>query len=161
MCYTDGREAWTRQYQYTWNVTYTMWAYTICTDCLSKKSSHNRSLQRIHSLHPHLITPSSPFNIALQSTFTTLRNSIAKANSNSDNKRKTKEGRTPLVVVTDSNAPLDLVDTPQVDAHGVEQSQTGDESESPRGRERDGVAEVEQSGGDRAEDDGEFELGEK
>jgi hypothetical protein len=64
-------------------------------------------------------------------------------------------------VVTDSNAPLDLVDTPQVDAHGVEQSQTGDESESPRGRERDGVAEVEQSGGDRAEDDGEFELGEK
>jgi hypothetical protein len=114
-----------------------------------------------HPTRQLLMVPPSPFNIALQSTFTALRNPIPKANSNSNNKRKTKEGRTPLVVVADSNAPLDLVDTPQVDAHGVEQSQTGDESESPRGRERDGVAEVEQSGGDRAEDDGEFELGEK
>jgi hypothetical protein len=63
-------------------------------------------------------------------------------------------------VVANSNTPLDLVNTPQVDAHGVEQSQTRDESERPRGRERDGVAEVEQSGGNGAEDDGEFELGE-
>jgi hypothetical protein len=133
--------------------------YTICTDRLSKKSSHNGSIQRIHPLHLQFITPSSPFNIALQSTLTTLRNSIPKADSNSNNKRKTKEGRTPLVVVANSNAPLDLVDAPQVDAHGVEQSQAGDESERPRGRERDGVAKVEQSGGDGAEDDGEFELG--
>jgi hypothetical protein len=124
------------------------------------KPSRNGSLQRIHSLHLQFITPSSPFDIALQSTLTTLRNPIPKADSNSDNKRKTKEGRTPLVVVADSNTPLDLVNTPQVDTHGVEQSQTGDESERPRGRERDGVAEVEQSGGDGAKDDGEFELGE-
>jgi hypothetical protein len=124
------------------------------------KPSRNGSLQRIHSLHLQFITPSSPFDIALQSTLTTLCNPIPKADSNSDNKRKTKEGRTPFVVVANSHAPLDLVDTPQVDTHGVEQSQTSDESESPSGRERDGVAEVEQSGGDGAEDDGEFELGE-
>jgi hypothetical protein len=107
------------------------------------------------------MVPPSPFNIALQSTLTALRNPIPKANSNSNDKCKTKERRTPLIVVAHSNTPLDLVNAPQVDAHGVEQSQTRDESESPRGRERDGVAEVEQSGGDGAENDGEFELGEK
>jgi hypothetical protein len=93
-------------------------------------------LQRIHPPHPHLTIPTSPFNISLQPTLTTLRNPIPKANSNSNN-------------------------TPQVDTHGVEEGQTGDESESPRGCERDGVAEVEQSCGDGAEDDGEFELGER
>jgi hypothetical protein len=118
-------------------------------------------LQRIHPPHPHLTIPTSPFNISLQPTLTTLRNPIPKANSNSNNKRKTKERRTPLIMIADSNASLDLVDTPQVDTHGVEEGQTGDESESPRGCERDGVAEVEQSCGDGAEDDGEFELGER
>jgi hypothetical protein len=62
-------------------------------------------------------------------------------------------------VIADRHAPLDLVDAPKVDSHGVEERQTRDESERPRRGERDAVAEVEESCCDGAEDDGEFELG--
>lgn len=89
-------------------------------------------------------------HISLQSTFTTLRNTVSEADSNGHDKRKTKHGRTPFVVIADSDTSLDLVNAPQVDAHRVEQSQARNKSECPCRSERDGVAEVEQSGGDGA-----------
>ncbi|KAI7400680.1 hypothetical protein KC336_g14812, partial [Hortaea werneckii] len=61
-------------------------------------------------------------------------------------------------MVIDSAPALDGADAPEVQAQGVEEGDDGDDGEGPRGRERDGVAEVEQSRGDGAEDDGEFEL---
>lgn len=100
-------------------------------------------------------------HISLQSAFTTLRNAISEADSNRNDKREAKHGRTPFVVIADSHTSLDLVDTPEVDAHGVEQRQAGNKGECPGRSERDSVAEVEQRGGDGAEDDREFELEEK
>jgi hypothetical protein len=64
-------------------------------------------------------------------------------------------------VIADSHTSLDLVDTPEVDTHRVEQSQARNKSERPRRCQRDGVTEVEQGSGDGAKDDGEFELIEK
>jgi hypothetical protein len=61
-------------------------------------------------------------------------------------------------VIADRNTPLDLVNAPQVDSHGIEKGETSDESESPGRSERDAVAEVEECCCDGAEDDGEFEL---
>jgi hypothetical protein len=58
-------------------------------------------------------------HIALQSTLRALRDPIAKADSHGNHKRETKERRTPLVMIADRNAPLDLVDTPQVDSHRI------------------------------------------
>lgn len=100
-------------------------------------------------------------HVALQSTFTTLRNAISEADSNRNNKRKAKHGRTPFVVIADSHTSLDLVDTPEVDTHGVEQRQAGNKGECPSRRQRNGVTEVEQGSSDRTKDDGELELGEE
>jgi hypothetical protein len=61
-------------------------------------------------------------------------------------------------VIADSHTSLDLVDTPEVDTHGVEQRQAGNKGECPGRCERDGVTEVEQGGSDGAKDDREFEL---
>lgn len=61
-------------------------------------------------------------------------------------------------MISYSPPPLDVVNTPQVQSHRVEQSDQSDDGERPGGSERDGVAEVEQGRSDGAEDDGELEL---
>ena len=53
---------------------------------------------------------------------------------------------------------LQIRHPPQIDAHAVEQRDDGDNRECPGGSQRDVVAEIQERGGDRAEDDGEFEL---
>ena len=97
-------------------------------------------------------------NISLQTTLTTLRNAVSEADSNRHDKRKAKHRRAPFVVIADSHTPLDLVDTPEVDAHGIEQRQARNKGERPRRCERDGVTEVEQGSCDGSKDDREFEL---
>lgn len=61
-------------------------------------------------------------------------------------------------MIIDGTTALDGADAPEVEAQGVEEGDDGDDGESPGRRERNGVAEVEEGGGDGAEDDGEFEL---
>lgn len=56
-------------------------------------------------------------HVSLQSTFTTFRNAIPETDSNRNDKRKAKHRRTPFVVIADSHASFDLVNTPKVDAH--------------------------------------------
>jgi hypothetical protein len=53
---------------------------------------------------------------------------------------------------------LDAIHTPQENAHTVEQGDDGNNGEGDGGRHADAVAEIEERGGDGAEDDGEFEL---
>lgn len=55
----------------------------------------------------------------------------------------------------------DHLDSPQEKAGGVEQGQARDNGEAPCRSEGNAVAEVEQRGGDGAEEDGELEPGEK
>lgn len=61
-------------------------------------------------------------------------------------------------MIRDSASLPDLIHTPEIESHAVEEGDAGHNSESPGGGEGDGVAEVEEGGGDTAEDDGEFEL---
>ena len=46
-------------------------------------------------------------------------------------------------MVIDGAAALDGADAPEVETEGVEEGDDGDDGDGPRGRERDGVAEVE------------------
>ena len=64
-------------------------------------------------------------------------------------------------MIADSHTSLDLVDTPEVDAHGVEQRQARNKGERPRRCKRDRVTEVEQGSCDGSKDDREFELEEE
>lgn len=64
-------------------------------------------------------------------------------------------------MIADSHTSLDLVDTPEVDAHGIEQRQARNKGERPRRCERDGVTEVEQGSCDGSKDDRELELEEE
>lgn len=109
--------------------------------------------------------PSSTFqtalHITLKSTLTALRNAVSETDSNRHDKRKAKHRRTPFVVIADGHASLDLVDTPEVDSHRVEQRQARNEGECPGRCQRDRVTKVEQGGGDGSKDDREFELEEK
>jgi hypothetical protein len=54
-----------------------------------------------------------------------------------------------------------LIDSPEVQRHAIDQRQTGHDGEAPSAEEGDGVTEVEERGGDAAEDDGELEPGEE
>jgi hypothetical protein len=54
-----------------------------------------------------------------------------------------------------------FLNTPEIQTRTVTQRQTRNDSERPRGREAQAVAEVEQRGGDGAEEDAEFEPGEE
>ena len=114
---------------------------------------------------PSKTLPSCPIStfqtalhIALKSTFATLRNTVSEADSDRHNKRKAKHRRTPFVVIADSHTSLDLVDTPEIDTHGVEQRQARNKGECPGRCQRDGVTKVEQGSCDGSKDDGEFEL---
>lgn len=51
--------------------------------------------------------------------------------------------------------------TPEKQARGVKQRATGDDGERPSRSQREVVAEIEQRGGDGAEQDAEFEPGEE
>ena len=64
-------------------------------------------------------------------------------------------------MIADSHTSLDLVDTPEIDTHGVEQRQARDKGECPGRCQRDSVTKIEKGSGDGAKDDGEFELEEK
>lgn len=82
-------------------------------------NTHFTAMKMSFKTHPSCAISSfqTALHIALKPTFTTLRNTVAEADSNRHNKRKAKYRRAPFVVIADSHASLDLVDTPQVDAH--------------------------------------------
>lgn len=50
---------------------------------------------------------------------------------------------------------------PKIQPHTVQQSRTSDDGETPSGVEADIIAEIQEGGGDGAEDDAEFEPGEE
>lgn len=77
---------------------------------------------------------------------------------NTSNQTHTKRRRAPLVMITHSLPLLNPIHPPKEYRHGVEQCQDGDDGKGNRRREGDAIAEVEERGGDGAEDDGEFEL---
>lgn len=93
-----------------------------------------------------------------QTPFTSLGKPITKADRDARKQAQAQHAGAPAVMVADGAARLDALDAPDVDAGAVAQGEGGDDGEGPGGRERDAVAEVEQRGGDGAEDDGKFEL---
>lgn len=89
-------------------------------------------------------SPLSPF----QSTFATFRKPISETNGHCDKQAETKDGGAVGVMIGDSVAVPDLVDSPKIQAHAVEETEAGDDGEGPGRGEGDVVAEVEEGGGD-------------
>lgn len=82
-----------------------------------------------------------------------------KIHRNHQNQPNTNNTRPPLLVIHPLNitALSDLIDPADVQDEAVQEHRCGEDGEGPRGGEGDGVvAEVEERGGDGAEDDGEF-----
>jgi hypothetical protein len=87
-----------------------------------------------------------------------------KVHQHDNHKTNADDRRAPFLIVDsfDVAALADLVDTPDVQHETVDEGHGGEDGKCPRGAEGDVViAEVEQSGSDGAEEDGEFEPGEE
>jgi hypothetical protein len=87
-----------------------------------------------------------------------------KVDQDNNDKTNTNDRRSPALVVNalDVATLADLVDAPDVQEETVDESAGGEDGEGPSGDEGCGVgAEVEESCGNAAEDDGEFEPGEE
>ena len=85
----------------------------------------------------------------------------SKANRNRSKQTQAEQGRTDLIVIRDSAPLLDHVHSPEVQSNRVQQSTTRDDGKRPGCRKRKAVAEVEERGGDGAEEDAELEPGEE
>jgi hypothetical protein len=64
-------------------------------------------------------------------------------------------------MIHDSPSFPDFADTPKVENGAVNKGHACDNGERPSSGEGEGVAEIEESGGDGADEDGEFEPGEE
>lgn len=120
---------------------------------LMLRTLHGFHCLQLNASQSKAIGPASTLDTVLKPTFAALRKSIPKADGHRDHKTRTQERRTPFVMISDSSPPLDVIYTPKVQTHRVEQREKGNDGESPRGSQRNGVAKVEQSSGDGAEDD--------
>lgn len=76
------------------------------------------------------------------------------------NKQQEAKPRRPVLVVVPDGSPLrDLIHTPQIQPHTVQQCHNSDYSETPCRVQREAVSEVEKGSGDGTEVDGELEPG--
>jgi hypothetical protein len=103
-----------------------------------------------------------PLHVPLQTaTNPALAKAIAKADSDRRKQPNAQQCRPPLVVIHDGSTFTNLAHAPQVQQRAVHERDARDDSERPSSRERQGVAEVEERGGNAADEDAEFEPGEE
>lgn len=109
------------------------------------------------------LIPVSP-RLVIPSHEATRTNTHSKINHHDDNKPNTDHSRPPFLIINalDIATFADLVHAPDIQDQAVDECDGGEDGEGPCGSEGDVVnSKVEESGGDTAEDDGEFEPGEK
>lgn len=87
-----------------------------------------------------------------------LDEAVGETDDDRTHESEAEERGSPLIVIIQRATIADPIDTPEVDTHAVRQRDDGDDGEGPGRGKRDGVAEVEEGGGDGADDDGELEL---
>lgn len=85
------------------------------------------------SLEPKVDLQRPVVYLALQASLATLGNPVSETYGHGDKKTDAKDGRPVSVVVGDCVSVSDLVDTPEVEAHAVEQGQTSYNGECPGG----------------------------
>lgn len=95
--------------------------------------------------------------IALQAPTAALPKAIPKADTDGQKQADTEQRRAPLIMVRDGSPLSDLAHTPEIQTRAVHERDARDRRKRPRRREGEAVAEIEQRGGNAADEDAEFE----
>jgi hypothetical protein len=97
-------------------------------------------------------------DITLQPPFTTMSPSKPKTDYNSKEQKDTQSAGSKLVMIRNSMSVANTLYSPKIQTHTVGDCKECNDCKSPGRGEGDRVTKVEESGGDTAKDDAEFEL---